>query len=72
MQNLIRPRIHYLLSHKATALPSSSLHADTSCRVPPPHEALQGIDSLQGDQVYGHDCVLHGSLRVCVPTNAAI
>ena len=59
-----------ILSHKATALPSSSLHVDISCRVPPPHKALQGVDSLQDDQVYGHDCVLHGWLRVCHIANA--
>ena len=51
MQNLIKPRIQYLLSHKATAIPSSLLHVDISCRVPPPHETLQGMDSLQDDQV---------------------
>ena len=43
--------VPHILSHKATALPSSSLHADISCRVPPPHEALQDMDSLQDDQV---------------------
>ena len=55
-----------ILSHKVTALPSSTLHVDISCRIPPPQEALQGVDSLQGDQVYGHGCVLHSVLRACV------
>ena len=68
--NYTNVTVQDLLSHKATALPSSLLHVDISSCVPSPHETLQGVNSVQDDQMYRHDFVLQGSLRNCVATNA--